>query len=594
MDEVEEVKSKVDIVALIGEYVDLKKAGRNYKGRCPFHSEKTPSFMVSGELQLYKCFGCGASGDVFSFLMAHEGMEFSEALKFLAGRVGVELKKRPVADGGLKAVLYEANLLAARFYNYILTTHTLGKVGTKYLLEDRKLTPKAITTFNLGFAPDDPRALTDFLTKKKGMNVSDLITAGLVIKSDSGRVFDRFRGRVIFPLYDHRGNVVALAGRIMPGTKADIAKYINSPETPIYHKGSILYGFNVTKGDIKREGMAVVVEGELDAISSWQAGVKNTVAIKGSALTEDHAKVLSRVASKVVLALDSDFAGNEAARRGIFIAQATGVEVSVATLDPYKDPDDAARADPKLLLERIKGSVGVWDFIIDAVVKREDPTSGEGKSRISREVVPLLAKIADKIVQAHYAAVLAGKLGIPTDAVFSQIQQVASKSDSSVTINQPGDEEVVVARTASEVVEEELLHLLVTSAASQTTAELIDMFTHPVYKKIASELFSFLKHNPYEANKFAATLPKELLNAFVALILIEKDEPAQRTDDEIAHELVGLVKRRKELAIKEERIRLTSELARFESQANKEEVRRIEDKIHDLDTQLSLLSQDHP
>src|SRR3990170_1855680 len=245
MDQVEEIKSKIDIVSLIGEYVTLARAGRNFKANCPFHQERTPSFMVSPELSIWKCFGCGLGGDAISFVQKQEGLEFYEALKMLADRVGVKLA--------------------------------------------------TIKEFGLGFAPDVPQALYGFLTKKKSLKPFDLEKAGLVV-AVRGSYIDRFRGRVIFPLTDARGAVVGLAGRILPGKDSErLAKYINSPETEVYHKSKLLYGFHLTRKKIKEQGLVVIIEGELDAISSWQVGVKNVVAIKGSAFTEDQVRLLTRI-----------------------------------------------------------------------------------------------------------------------------------------------------------------------------------------------------------------------------------------------------------------------------------------------------------
>src|SRR3990167_5278760 len=307
-DQVDEVKQKIDIVSLIGEYVQLKKAGRNYRALCPFHSEKTPSFMVSPELQIYKCFGCGESGDAFSFLEKYEGMDFGEALRFLADRAGIKLVALRPGEQGEKERLYEINNLASRFYHYILVGHPAGKQAYNYLTRERGLKAGTIETFQVGFSPDVPGAIRKFLVEKKKFADRELEKAGLSVLGRAA--IDRFRGRITFPLLDHRGNIVGFAGRTMPGAKTELAKYINSPETPIYHKSRVLYGLNLAKTRIKEKKTAIVVEGELDMISSWQAGVENTVAIKGSAFTEEQLRLLTRFCQKVILALDTDFAGD--------------------------------------------------------------------------------------------------------------------------------------------------------------------------------------------------------------------------------------------------------------------------------------------
>ena len=341
-DHVAQVKQKTDIVSLISEYIDLKKAGRNYRAPCPFHSEKTPSFMVSPELQIFKCFGCSESGDVYSFLQKYENMDFPEALKFLADRAGIKLTQAKFRKSGEKEKLYEINNLATKFYQYILLKHSAGKEALSYLTKGRGLRAATIKTFQLGFSPDVSDAVKKFLVDKKKFRSEDLARAG-ILYSGGGRPVDRFMGRVVFPLLDHRGNAVGFAGRTLPSKEKSLpagkhmAKYINSPETPVYHKSNLLYGLNLTRSEIKSERQAVVVEGELDLISSWQVGVKNIVALKGSAFTQSQANLLSRFTKEVVLALDADIAGDMAARRGIAIAEAEGLEVKVARLGNYKD-----------------------------------------------------------------------------------------------------------------------------------------------------------------------------------------------------------------------------------------------------------------
>ncbi len=426
-DQVEEVKQKTDIVGIIGEKVQLKKAGRNYKALCPFHSEKTPSFMVSPELQIFKCFGCNETGDVFSFLEKYEGMEFGEALRYLADRVGVKLAPLRFEDRGEKERLIEINSYASKFYHYVLLNHPAGKIALDYLTKERELKPATIEEFQLGFSPDAPGAIERLLVSKKKFAPSEVEKAGIIYRAGS-RAVDKFRGRVIFPLFDHRGNVVGLAGRILPSEKnKDLAKYINSPDTPVYHKGSLLYGLNLSRSLIKKKNTAIVVEGELDMISSWQAGIKNTVALKGTALTEDQLRLLSRFSERAILALDSDIAGDAAARRGITIAQNLGMEIKVALMGKYKDPDEAARKDLEGYKQALIKSIGVWDFMVESVFTRFDAKSGSGKAKISKEIIPILASIPDKIVQAHYIEVVADKLKVPDTAVIEQIESFQEK-----------------------------------------------------------------------------------------------------------------------------------------------------------------------
>lgn len=589
-DQVEEVKQKTDIVSVTGEHIDLKKAGRNYKALCPFHSEKTPSFMVSPELQIYKCFGCGEAGDVYAFLQKYEGIDFYEALKTLADRAGVKLKTTTFKDREGKQRLYELNNLASKFYQYILLKHSAGRAALNYLLKQRGLKLNTIKEFQLGYSPDRPGAITKFLLEKKSFTKQELDRAGLTYNK-GGAVFDRFRGRVIFPLFDHRGSIVGFAGRLVPQKESsDLAKYINTPETVLYHKARVLYGLNKTRADIKRKEKAVVVEGELDAISSWQAGVKNVIAIKGSALTEDQGRLLSRFAKKLVLALDADLAGDTAARRGITIAENAGMEVSVARLGDFKDPDDMARKNPKEYLRALDGAIGVWDFIVESVFSRFDEKTGTGKAKISHEIIPVLSSISDKIVQAHYVEVVSKKLGIPVAAVVGQIESTEAQREK----NMHKVEELARPKTKSrrELLEERLLSI----AFSINPDALLDkktpsLVTTSLAKRILEEFKKYSKRTKgFDPSVFAESLPKELVEGFADLILIDTQGPnkgasAKRKEFE-------LIKRELQvLGIKDKLGELGMQIRDFEGKGQKVKLRKAEEKFSKLSQKLVSLEE---
>ncbi len=438
VNQIEEVKNKTDIVSLISEYIEVKKAGRNYKANCPFHGEKTPSFMITPELQMYKCFGCGRHGDCFTFLEEHEGMEFGDALKYLAEKVGVKLIMQKDDSVSEKEKIFEINKSAVNFFEYALTNHPEGKKVMEYLTKDRGLTLESIKTFKIGYSPSSFGALTDYLVVKKKFKLPDVEKTGLIV--GGGKAFDRFRGRVIFPLMDHRGEYVGFAGRILPWAKQDMAKYINSPETLVYHKSKLLYGLNITKGDIRSKKFAIVVEGELDMISSYTAGIKNVVAIKGSVLTEDHIRLIGRFCQQIIMCLDSDFAGDEAAKRGAIMAINLGFDVKVAHLEKFKDPDEAARNDPEGYRKTIDEAVSLWDFLINQIFSKYDIGSGSGRSSVSKEIVPLLVLIQDKIVQSFYVETVARRLSVPIETVFAEInkiKQADTSSNSSDSYHEP-------------------------------------------------------------------------------------------------------------------------------------------------------------
>jgi len=590
MDQVEEVKQKVDIVSIINEYVPLKKAGRNFKANCPFHQEKTPSFMVSPELQIYKCFGCGESGDVFTFLEKQEGMDFAEALRFLAEKVGVKLKSFQPGVQTEKEKLYNINLDTNNFYQYFLLNHQVGKRALEYLKKDRSLKDETIKTFKIGFSPNVAGVLKKFLVDKKKFFPKDVERAGTVYFKGND-IVDRFRGRVTFPLYDHRGNIVGFSGRILPWEGKEMAKYINSPETPVYHKSSILFGLNFTKEEIKKAGYAIITEGELDMISPYQAGYKNVIAIKGSALTEEQVRLLSRFTKRIVLALDSDIAGDMAARRGIVIAQKQGLEISVARFGEYKDPDDAIRADPKYFEKCINEAVGVWDFLIDSIFSKYNVDSGEGKQKISGEIVPILASIPDKIVQAHYIEIVSHKLSVPSEAVYGEISETKNEETKEVEkiVSLPKKEE----KTRRQLVEERLLSL-----AFQGNPEILlnkrvlSLIQTPLPKRILEEYEVFFqKEKKFSSTKFTEKLPKELLDGYADMIL--KDLEGITEDPALLEKEMGLVL--KELSIISIRHKLEElgvKIRELEEKKEFDKLVKFQEKFRELAGKLSKYEED--
>ena len=588
-DQVEEIKAKTDIVSLISEFIEVKKAGRNYKALCPFHSEKTPSFMVSPELQIFKCFGCSESGDAFSFLQKYEGMDFPEALKFLADRAGIKLKPTRFKGRGEKEKFYELNNLAAKFYNYILLSHRVGKEALSYLTKERGLKADTIKNFQLGYSPDVPFASKKFLIDKKGYHYKDLERAGITY-TRGGKSYDRFRGRIIFPLFDHRGNSIGLAGRVLPSKKTDVAKYINSPDTPVYHKSKVLYGLNLVRRDIKSKKSAIVVEGELDMISSWQAGVKNTVAIKGTALTEDQVGLLGRFTDEFTLALDSDIAGDTAAMRSITLAQDQGIEVKIARLGDYKDPDDMARKAPGEYKKALKKAQGIWDFLVDFIFSKHDVALGEGKAKISREIIPILATITDKIVQAHYVEKVAKKLSVPTSAVVDQIEKV--RAEISFRVPKVAIPAKPKAKTRRELLEERLLSLSFQSDPKMLAdKKIFSLFSTPLATRIVEEYKKFSKSNrKFDPSEFAGQLPKELVEGFADMLLKDIQDITDRPDV-FKKELNLVIRELHLLSIKDKLVALGEKIAEYEDKGEKSKLRKAEKKFTGLTQEFSELEQ---
>lgn len=531
MTDAELIKSKIDIIDFIGDYVPLKKSGRTFKANCPFHNEKTPSFIVSPERGSWHCFGgCNEGGDVISFLQKWENIEFLEALKILAKRVGVTLSHYTPSDSSLlREKLYEINHLASEFYHYLLTTHKLG-VRAKEYLSSRGILDETINTFILGYAPDSWDSLFKFLTKK-GYSRDDIFTAGLLGKSAAGNFYDRFRGRLMFTLKDHRGNNLGFSGRTLPGHETDKdlpvgrqeAKYINTSETPIYIKGNVLYGMDITREAIKREKDAVVVEGEFDMLASFQSGIANVVAIKGSALSQGHVLLLKRYSENVTLALDRDFAGNEAARRGIEIAEEAGLSVSVVKLIDGKDPAECVQKGAHLWKRSVASAVPIYDFIIETALEKYDKKGILGKKKIGAEVVPFISKLTNPIVQSHYIRYLAKQLEVTEESIETSVAQFQKKGTTTKS------ETVTPTRTfRDELVEEHLLALIIQSENVKDSLEKVgkivtddDFKMIPVRKIIGHLGLYFKKHKKFDVKQFSLVSNAEIAPTFDKAYLID-------------------------------------------------------------------------
>ncbi len=421
MNEIEEIKSRIDIADFIGQYVPLQKAGRSFKAPCPFHSERTPSFIVTPDRQSWHCFGaCGTGGDVISFVMRNDGLEFPDALKLLAERTGVKLRERRVSeeDDRRRARLVAANEAAADWFSCLLVEPG-GRAALEYL-ERRGIDSAAAKTFRLGYSPPEWHGLQERLSNS--FSDQELLDAGLLVKGDSS-THDRFRGRLMFAIADAKGRVVGFGARALDDSQP---KYLNTQQTALFDKGGLLYMLNASQESIRNGGQAVIVEGYMDAIAAHQHGFNNVVAQMGTALTERQVRLAKKLAPVVVLALDADAAGIEAAARGYDVVQQTAsqaaagvvaavdwrglvsyqqtaaVELRIATLPAGRDPDDVIRADPEAWRSLIEKASPVLDYRLQTAASRVDLTSPLGRSALAGEFLPLLAPVSDPIVRATY------------------------------------------------------------------------------------------------------------------------------------------------------------------------------------------------
>lgn len=418
MTDLDEIKGKIDLVDFIGRYLPLKKAGTNYKGLCPFHMEKTPSFMVSPDKQIWHCFGCGRGGDVFKFVMEKEGVEFSEALQMLAEQVGVQLSKVPQSGIDTRKTLININEGAAKFYEKVLSDTAEGRAAKEYMV-GRGMQPSTLTEFRIGFAPRSGKALVDFLMRK-GAKEADIEKAGLGVRKGNF-LYDKFVGRVMFPLWDSLGRVVAFTGRVLDPN--GIPKYLNSPETPLFHKSEMLYGLHLAKQTIQQEGRVVLVEGQMDTISSYQAGVKNVVGISGTALTEQQLQMLNRYGQEIVLSLDADSAGGEATRRALELANNFDMTVKVVLLGDYKDPDSMIKDSPESWKQAVAGAVPVMDFYFDVAARKYDVSKLEDKKQLARELLGVIAKVSDPVERDHYIKRLARTVNVEPAILYDTLKK---------------------------------------------------------------------------------------------------------------------------------------------------------------------------
>src|SRR3989344_262001 len=438
---VDQIKERVDIVDLISSYLKLQKSGINYKARCPFHNEKSASFFVSPERQIWHCFGCGLGGDAFGFVKQIEGVEFPEALRILAVRAGVKLERQSPEYQefqSAKTKLYEISELAMRFFEKQLHQSATGKQAVAYL-RDRGLTEESIKEFHLGYAPESWNALYDFLNRQ--YDNSEILNAGLIIKKDSGGYYDRFRSRIMFPIFDINGQAVGFTGRVFGelAKKEDVGKYVNSPQTPIYDKSRILYGLEKAKLDIRRASRCLVVEGNMDVIMSHQAGTKHVVASSGTALTDGHLKIIKRYTDNLDLCFDSDSAGAMATDRGVDLALAKGFNVGIITVreNDLKDPADYVKKYGIKWSEYAQKSKPFMDFYFETTKSNFDLATALGKKLFSQKLMPFLASIGNRVEQAHWVSEMALVLKTKEEILYQELMSIKPRIEDGEPVSQP-------------------------------------------------------------------------------------------------------------------------------------------------------------
>ena len=444
---VEDLKQHADIVTVIQDYVSLRKTGATYKGLCPFHGEKTPSFHVNRDKGFFHCFGCGVGGDVFKFLELHEKIGFQEAVKQLAQRFGVpvpELEQSDEQRAGAqeRETLLKIHEVAAAWFTEQLASAPAARV--RALVADRDVSPATAAAVGLGWAPPQRDALKKALLGQ-GFSQAMLLRAGLVVQRDDGSVIDRFRNRLMIPICRDSGSVIAFGGRALDADQQP--KYLNSPETPIYSKGRTLYGLNLSKTAIRQGGFAVLVEGYFDFAQVYQGGVQSVVASCGTALTPQHAQQLRRFTGKVVLSFDPDAAGQAAATKSCEMLVEEGFEVNVATLPPGEDPDTFVRKHGReAYSERLRRSQPYLEYMLDRTAAGFDLRTGEGRASFVDAALPVLDRIPDRTRQELFVKEVAGRAGVSEDAIWPRAKKaVTSRLHSPSTSQLPSLNQVTKA-----------------------------------------------------------------------------------------------------------------------------------------------------
>ena len=478
MSVIDDVKQRLDIVQVVSEYTKLQKSGRNYKALCPFHSEKNPSFFVFPERQSWHCFGaCGTGGDIFSFIIKKEGVDFAQALHLLANKAGVSLVALTTPEKQTqnkeREGLFEINEAAAEYYHHLLLNTSVGKIARNYVAK-RGLSPETIKNFQLGFAPEGWETIKQYL-RDKGYGEADLLAAGLLVERDDKNSYDRFRSRLIFPIRNIQGKAIGFGGRALDDS---LPKYLNSPQTPVFDKSSSLYGIDHAKTAIRQKGQAVIVEGYMDVLTAHQHGYDNVVASMGTAMTDKHLAIIKNLTKNLILALDADTAGEEAISRSgemidkmlpvppsfygwVKYEDAHNAEVKILVLPRDKDPDDIIKEDASQWQKLIVEAKPMVDFIFKSVTAKVDLASARDKSSAAEKLLPLLFEMKDPLRQAHYVERLARLLKIDEHILGDALKKLrADERKRKATKNMEASTPVVHAITSSSHWEQYCLALL--------------------------------------------------------------------------------------------------------------------------------------
>lgn len=566
-DTIQSVKDANDVVEFVSQHLPLKKSGANFKALCPFHQEKTPSFMVNPTRQIFHCFGCNTGGDVIRFVMLYEGLPFVEAVTKLAGRAGIEL---PVTGTGErtdreeKDQLYRANRVAADFFNSMLMKNKAGEKARNYL-GSRNIHSEACKTYYIGYAPDEWRALASVL-KEEGLTPGAAVSSGLLVPSEGKDAYDRFRDRIVFPIRDLSGRVLGFGGRVMDET---LPKYVNTPETAIYHKGDSLFGIDVAAPYIREAEEVLLVEGYLDVIPLHQAGIRNVVGVLGTALTQQQARRIRRLTTSCVLLFDADEAGRKAAMRSGEIFLGEGFRCRIAPLEPGEDPDSyLQKKGPEGLLAETAKALPIISFALKDAREQFGDESVDGRLKVLDAIVPYLAKIKDRAVLGVYLKEIGDELRIEQGDLRAKLASIKSRDQRRLKQEREQEPTPRFHRT-----EELLVHIMIRNpAAVQSVKKQIspDDLKSPELSKIVEKIFSGVTFDSLISN--IDDQMKDLMSGWAL------EDPVEGTDRALVDCLRWFAARKLENRIHETK----KKLREAEEQGNEKELRRLTRKWQEL------------
>lgn len=597
---IDDIKARLDIVELVSSYLRLQKAGSNWKALCPFHSEKTPSFNVSPVRQIWHCFGCGKGGDHFKFVMEIEGLEFRDALELLARRAGIQLRREDPKLRSERTRLYQLVEEATIIFEAALQTAKNPAVRISpplAYIRGRGLSDATIKMFRIGYAPDS----WDFLGRtlaQKGYGDQEIEKAGLAVKSGEGHHYDRFRNRIIFPIADASGRVVGFSGRIFEPrpdaertrTDADaipresassqresvVAKYINTPQTLIYDKSRVLYGFDKAKEEIRKQNTVVLVEGQMDVVMSHQAGVKNAVAVSGTALSSHQLQTLKRLASAITSSFDRDAAGEMATKRSLDLASTFGFERKVALLPAdVKDPAEAVAYSPETWRRAVSEAKPIVQFFLETASAKHDPRSAAGKRAIAAAVLPEIKILESEVEKSHWIQTLVREIGVAEEALWRELRK-AKPAGAEVFL--PPEPEAEVKKNRRAELESLFLGTLLLYPGEHSKLPVVPrhVFLNEKHLQIFEIIEKAIGENAREHEALLAAIPEEFHEAcnalaFQAEVILERIENAT----ERAREIVICMKELEREWAREKLRVLVQEISQAEQRGDEETLQRL-------------------